>query len=66
VPGDRRHDPQRLQLHYATFQRVNGFNDEETNGMTETTFVLHQVLYDASDSDLCRGPSSRSAHLPNA
>jgi hypothetical protein len=39
------------QLHYAIFQRVNGFNEEEINGMTETTFGLHQVLYDASGSD---------------
>ncbi|WP_345524692.1 hypothetical protein [Nocardioides endophyticus] len=40
------------QLHYAIFQRVNGFNEQEINGLTETTFGLHQVLYDASGSDL--------------
>ena len=40
------------QLHDAIFQRVNGFNEEEINGMTETTFGLHQVLYDASGTDM--------------
>lgn len=39
------------QLHYAIYQRVNGFNEEEINGLTETAFGLHKVLYDASGSD---------------
>jgi hypothetical protein len=39
------------QLHYAIFQRVNGFDTEEINGLTETTFDLFRVVYDASRSD---------------
>ncbi|WP_243060117.1 hypothetical protein [Nocardioides sp. SR21] len=39
------------QLHYAIFQRVNGFNEQEIDGLTETTFDLYHALYEASRSD---------------
>jgi hypothetical protein len=39
------------QLHYAIFQRVNGFDEQEIDGLTELTSGLFQVLYDASGSD---------------
>ena len=39
------------QLHYAIFQRVSGFDEQEIDGLTETTFDLYQVLYEASGSD---------------
>lgn len=40
------------------FQHVNGFNEETINALTETTFGLHQVLYDGSGSD---GAEDRAA-----
>lgn len=40
-----------LQLHYAIYQRVYGFDEREVDGLTETTSELYQVIYDASGSD---------------
>jgi hypothetical protein len=39
------------QLHYAIFQRVSGFDEQEVDGLTATTFGLYQVLYEANGSD---------------
>jgi hypothetical protein len=40
-----------LQLHYAIYQRVYGFDEQQIDGLTETTFDLYQVIYEASGSD---------------
>jgi hypothetical protein len=39
------------QLHYAIFQRVSGFDEQEIDRLTETTFNLYEVISDASGSD---------------
>ena len=39
------------QLHYAIYQRVSGFDEQEINGLTEMTFDFYQVIHEAGGSD---------------
>ena len=40
-----------VQLHYAIFQRVSGFDEQEIDGLTDTTLDLHHVMYEAGASN---------------
>jgi hypothetical protein len=39
------------QLHYAIYQRVSGFDEQEVDGLTDATLDLHQVMSEAGGSD---------------
>jgi hypothetical protein len=48
------------QLHYAIYQRVLGFDEEEVDELTTTATPLHLVLYGAGSSDQ---PEERAAAI---